>query len=56
MCKKIFSLVFSRAPFLMQQVLLKPGKIETAVIADFEELDAGRIELGGKPLNIVAGT
>jgi hypothetical protein len=32
-----------RAPLLMQQVLLRPGKIEAKVITESEELDAGGI-------------
>jgi hypothetical protein len=32
-----------RAPLLMQQLVLKPGKIETTVITESEELDAGGI-------------
>jgi hypothetical protein len=32
-----------RAPIVLQQILLKPGKIETTVITEGEELDAGGI-------------
>lgn len=32
-----------RAPILLQQVALRPGKIETQVLADGEEIDAGGI-------------
>jgi hypothetical protein len=32
-----------RAPLLVQQILIRPGKIETIVIADGDELDAGGI-------------
>jgi hypothetical protein len=32
-----------RAPLLVQQVVLRPGKIETKVITESEELDAGGI-------------
>jgi hypothetical protein len=32
-----------RAPLLVQQMVLRPGKIETKVITELEELDAGGI-------------
>lgn len=32
-----------RAPLLLQQLVLRPGKIETKVITESEELDAGGI-------------
>jgi hypothetical protein len=32
-----------RAPVLVQQIMLRPGKIETTVITESEELDAGGI-------------
>jgi hypothetical protein len=38
-----------RAPLLVQQILLKPGKIETTVIADSDELDAGGIWITSVP-------
>lgn len=38
-----------RAPLLMQQILLKPGKIETSVITEFEELDAGGVWIMSVP-------
>jgi hypothetical protein len=38
-----------RAPFLMQQILLKPGKVETSVITESEELDAGGIWIMSVP-------
>jgi hypothetical protein len=35
--------IILRAPLLVQQILVRPGKIQTTVIADGEELDAGGI-------------
>jgi hypothetical protein len=35
--------IIIRAPLVVQQLVLKPGKIETVVIADGDELDAGGI-------------
>lgn len=32
-----------RAPFLLQQPILRPGKVETLVVTEGEELDAGGI-------------
>jgi hypothetical protein len=38
-----------RAPLLMQQLVLRPGKIETMVITESEELDAGGIWITSVP-------
>jgi hypothetical protein len=38
-----------RAPILIQQILLRPGKIETAVITEVEELDAGGMWVASIP-------
>jgi hypothetical protein len=38
-----------RAPLLIQQVILRPGKIETSVITEAEELDAGGIWIMSVP-------
>ena len=38
-----------RAPLLMQQLVLRPGKIETTVITESEELDAGGIWITSVP-------
>jgi hypothetical protein len=38
-----------RAPLLVQQMVLRPGKIETKVITESEELDAGGIWITSVP-------
>jgi hypothetical protein len=38
-----------RAPFLIQNMVIRPGKIETHVITESEELDAGGIWVLGIP-------
>jgi hypothetical protein len=38
-----------RAPVLLQQIVLRPGKIETKVITESEELDAGGIWITSVP-------
>jgi hypothetical protein len=38
-----------RAPLLIQQILLRPGKIETTVITEAGELDAGGIWVTSVP-------
>jgi hypothetical protein len=38
-----------RAPLLMQQLLLRPGKVETTVLTESEELDAGGIWVTSVP-------
>lgn len=38
-----------RAPLLVQNILIRPGKIETSAIVDGEELDAGGIWITSVP-------
>ncbi len=41
--------IILRAPLLMQQLVLRPGKIETTVITESEELDAGGVWIANFP-------